>query len=171
MTSIATEKLAMSHRAYLVRETVISILINAALSAAFVFIMFGGVDPVPVRGLGGAVFDFLPQTFMISLMSTLVPSALTAKRLRTGSITALPASMHKLPKALLLRSVTVAVVTTIALGIAAAATFYVAGIGSLPFATLLVTKILYGALVALIVTPVVLNDALARPMARERILP
>ena len=69
----------MSHTAYIRRETLVSMVINGVLSLAFFIAVFGRTSPVALWGMGHWVFDFIPQSFMIALMSTLVPGALTAK--------------------------------------------------------------------------------------------
>ena len=63
----------------LVRETAISMAINGVLSAVFYFAFFHGLAKVPVWGVGNYAFDFVPQSFMVALMGTLVPGLLTLK--------------------------------------------------------------------------------------------
>lgn len=76
----------MNAQSYIRRETGVSIVINSVLSLLFFFLVFGMDDPIPVWGMGQWVFDFLPQSFMIALMSTLVPGYLTAKKLKAGQL-------------------------------------------------------------------------------------
>lgn len=61
----------------LLRETLISMVINGALSLIFFLIMFDVRAVVPLNLLGP---DFLPQSFMVSLMGSLVPGLLMRKR-------------------------------------------------------------------------------------------
>jgi hypothetical protein len=75
-------------QAYILRETIISMVINSGFSLAFFLLVFGHASPVPVWGIGAYAFDALPQSIAIAVMSTLVPGAITIKRLRSGSITA-----------------------------------------------------------------------------------
>lgn len=150
----------MDHKAYIRRETGVSIVINAVLSALFFWIVFRGVDPVPTWGVGNWVFDFVPQSFMIALMSTLVPGALTGKAIRTGRITAHGAP-GKLPGNLFARAGLLAVMSAvIGTGLIALA---VAAIGVLmvPAGVALTLKVVYGAVLALVVTPPGLRRALA----------
>jgi len=51
-------------RSYLLRETAISMGINAVLSAVFVFLIFRGKTKIGLWGAGGLAFNFVPQTFM-----------------------------------------------------------------------------------------------------------
>ncbi len=74
----------MSINAYLLRESALSALINAFISLAFVYAVFGNTDPLPVPGVGNYAFDFLPQSFAVALMSALVPGLLARKALKSG---------------------------------------------------------------------------------------
>ncbi|QOV93645.1 hypothetical protein [Novosphingobium sp. ES2-1] len=77
----------MEPAAYIRRETAVSIAVNVALSAAFFIAVFGTGRDVPVWSVGGYVFDFAPQGFMIGLMATLVPAcwhARPGRRARCG---------------------------------------------------------------------------------------
>src|SRR5437868_14337989 len=96
--------LSPRQRLYVRRETLIGIAINAALSAFFVFLVFGGRNAIAVRDIA---LDAVPQSFMIALMTTIVPTLLTRKRLREGGIEAL-AEANRLPTNLLLRALLVA---------------------------------------------------------------
>lgn len=67
----------MSTGLIIVRETLISVAVSIVFSVAFFIAVFGLAAPVP---LGSMAIDFLPQSFMIALMSSLVPSFIPAKR-------------------------------------------------------------------------------------------
>jgi hypothetical protein len=71
-----------SRTQYIVVETLISVGINTALSIGFVFLVFHGQSHISATGPHGIVFDMAPQTFMISLMSCLVPALLTRSGFR-----------------------------------------------------------------------------------------
>jgi hypothetical protein len=73
-----------SRTRYIAMETLISVAINVALSIGFVFLVFHGQSLVKVMGRHGVVGDMAPQTFMVVLMSFLVPSLLTRRRLTKG---------------------------------------------------------------------------------------
>ncbi|WP_295639197.1 hypothetical protein [Novosphingobium sp.] len=152
----------LATRAYIRRETAISMAINAALSLAFYLAVFRGTDPVPLWGLGNWVFDFVPQSFMIGLMSTLVPGALTAGRLRKRAVSLLD-SATALPRRLGIRALLLALVSAIGGTIMVAAATRVAGIQQLGALAAGLLKVIYGAALAAIVTPIGLRAALARP--------
>ena len=65
---------------YRLREAAISAAINAVLSAVFVWLMFGHQAWIPTRGPRSLLVDALPQSFMISLMATAMPTLITRKR-------------------------------------------------------------------------------------------
>ena len=65
----------------IVRETVISVAINMILSALFFVLVFGRHGPVPLAAIGP---DLIPQALMVTLMGSLVPGLLTARRHGVG---------------------------------------------------------------------------------------
>ncbi|WP_254292379.1 hypothetical protein [Sphingomonas tagetis] len=142
---------------YILTEATVSAVINAVLSILFVVALFLGEREVAVRAL---IADALPQSFMVALMAALVPTLLTQRRLRRGSIPGaprfLPPRRHPLVGALLT-----------ALGVTAVA--FVAHRlllpallpATLPFATLLAGKAVYGALLGAGVTAFALRRLFA----------
>lgn len=68
-------------RGIIARESIISGLINMAISAGFFFALFGGSTTVPFRGRGMLIFDALPQGFMVGTMGALVPVLLVRRRM------------------------------------------------------------------------------------------
>jgi hypothetical protein len=148
---------------YVRRETVISLVINTVLSMLFYALVFGRQDPVEAWGLGQWVFDFVPQSFMIALMSVAVPGALTAGRLRAGAVMPLDRPT-RLPRNLLARALLLAVASAIVGTAIVAALVRLTGLEVIPATAALVAKAGYGALLAMIVTPIGLRAALARPI-------
>ncbi len=151
-------------RGYIRRETMISMAINAALSLAFYLAVFHVTDRVLLWGLGNWVFDFVPQGFMIGLMSTLVPGALTAGRLRRGEVLYLD-STTGLPRRLGIRALLLALTSAVGGTIVMAAAMQAVDIQQLGAISAGVLKVIYGAALAAIVTPIGLGAALARPAA------
>ena len=146
--------------AYIRRETAGSIVINTVLSLGFFLAAFGRTDPVQVWGIGAYAFDFVPQSFMIALMSTLVPGLLTAKRLRAGAVGRLDAA-SRWPSSLVLRAIVLAVASAV-IG-AGLATLVLRALGAegIPWGVALAAKLAYGAALAAAVTPIGLRAALA----------
>ncbi len=152
----------MTHDVYIRRETLVSMAINGVLSLVFFLIVFGRASDIPLWGVGNWVFDYLPQGFMITLMSTLVPGALTAKRLKVGALQ--PSSQKsRLPRSLVLRALLLSIIAA-PVGAALIATIALAsGVEVLDWMPALLIKVIYGAILGAVVTPSGLRSALARP--------
>ena len=149
---------------YIRRETRLSMAINAVLSLVFYLLFFGLSGPVPVGGLGGFAFDFIPQSFAITLMSVLVPGLLTARKLATGKLTPQPGKSG-LPRSLWLRGLLMAALAAF-VGAAGGSILVLAyGSASIAWPAGAAIKIVYGLLLARIVTPVGLIAALRRGVA------
>jgi hypothetical protein len=147
-----------AQRRYVVVETAISMLINAPISVAFVYLVFGSSPRIATAAL---IPDAVPQSFMIALMSTIVPTLLTRNRLRAGVIARSDGQNPELLRTLPVRALVIAVVATI-IGLAIHAIL----LGNyapheLSFGTALIFKACYGAILAAIVTPITLYFALA----------
>lgn len=160
--------LGAAHRRYLVVETAISIGVNAAVSAAFAWGLFRGVTRVPLRGAQGIGADLVPTVFMITLMLTLALTLVTRRRMRAGvlaglheGISALPRPLAMLPANVLLRALVLALSLTAVLVPASVALLAAAGTESLAFDLFVGFKILYGAALGALVTPLILLRALA----------
>ncbi|UAJ09087.1 hypothetical protein [Polymorphobacter megasporae] len=144
---------------YLQRETRLSIAINSVLSLLFYIGFFPPFAAVALAWTGGLGFDFIPQSFAITLMSVLVPGFLTRRRLAAGLIAPLP-GRSPLPQMLVLRAILMA---AIAAGVGALVGAIVAAVGgaaTLPWLAGAAIKIAYGAALAAIVTPIGVRAAL-----------
>lgn len=160
--------LGAAHRRYLVGETAISIAVNAAVSAAFAWGLFHDVTEVPLRGVQGIGVDLVPTVFMITLMLTLALTLVTRRRMRAGTLFglhggtgALPRPLAMLPGNVLLRALVLALALTAMLVPASIALLAVAGTESMPLGAFVGFKVLYGAALGAVVTPLVLLRALA----------
>ena len=147
---------------YVVVETAISVGINTVISIAFVYLVFGGAATISSAAL---VPDALPQSFMIALMSTIVPTLLTRKRLRAGSVAPASRQVPTLLRTLPVRALVIALAAAAA-GLAIHAILF----GSLlphrlSFGSALIFKAAYGAILAAIVTLVTLRIALAEELS------
>lgn len=151
-----------AHRRYLVVETLISVAINGAISFAFAWLMFHTSSAIPAQAL---IIDSIPQSFMIALMSVIVPGLLTSRRLAAGQIAPLPGKAIRHPLAVrAIAAAVVAVLCGLLLHLAVIATRPPSLIG---FTTLLAIKVAYGASLAAIVTPLMLRYALIARSAAE----
>ena len=146
-----------SQRRYVFIETAISIVINTLISIGFVYLVFGGIARIATAAL---IPDSVPQSFMIALMSTIVPTLLTRKRLRAGSVAPLDWQIPRLLKALPVRALLIAFVAA-AVGLAVHA-ILLGNIApnELSFAMTLTFKATFGAILAGIVTAAEFRHAL-----------
>jgi len=149
----------VSPAAFLARETAISVVINAALSAGFCWLIFGGKSVVPIWGVQGLVVDYLPQGFMIGLMGVLVPGLLARRAQvagRFGGSLIVPGPISAVVKrALIVAAAGAALATAMA-----AVGFALWGRQYLPVTGAMLLKIAGGALLALIVTPPAIRAAI-----------
>jgi hypothetical protein len=153
---------------YLAVETAISITVNAAISVGFVWLVFHGHDPVPTSGPGSLVRDAAPQTFMVTLMSTLVPSLITRQRMRSGHLDAWhrgqPGATHRPTSKIFLRALAFAVAAGVVGLIVNAAILPLLFPGSLAYDRVFVLKAVYGALIALVITPLAISWVLGESL-------
>ena len=144
------------------RETLASIFANMLFSGVIFLFVFGMHGPLPLGGLGGLALDFIPQFFMITLMSVLVPGWLTARKVAAGKVARLDTASRlprrRFPRALLLAAIAGAIGALLALLL-----HLVAGDGAIGWWPALILKVAVGGLVAAIVTPLGLRAELARP--------
>ncbi|HSI16832.1 MAG TPA: hypothetical protein VK980_03625 [Sphingomonas sp.] len=140
-------------------ETLISIAINTMISVCIAWLVFGGPASVARRAL---VLDAAPQSFMIVLMSVVVPGVLTRRRMARGQIA--PIAGPRPRYSLAVRAIAMAMILAVA-GVALHAVL----LGSLTpqvwdLRHVITLKATYGAALAAAVTPTMLRYAL-RSMA------
>jgi hypothetical protein len=149
------------HKGYIAVETAISVAINVGISAAFMFLVFGRSPTIDLWGPHGLALDFVPQTFMITLMSVLVPSLITRRRLKSGRIARRAMVGHgRVPRNILSRAIIIGCALTVLLGGCAVLLLSASWRGSEPFWHVFPFKLIYGALVAAIATPLGLHATL-----------
>jgi hypothetical protein len=146
-----------AQRRYLRVEAAISVGINAAMSIAFVLLVFHDQARVAV---GALVRDALPQSFMVALMSTAVPTLLTRRRLRAGAVAPLPRSGLGLPANVAVRSLSIALLVVALAGVAHWLLLPRLLPAAVPFGSVLVGKAVYGGLLGAAVTLVAVRAAL-----------
>lgn len=155
------------HRRYLAVETAISVVLNVLVTAAFAWFPFHDEDSVPLWGPLGIAVDLVPTTFMITLMVSIALTLITRRRVRAGHVPGLnPAAMSYpwygwLPRQVVWRAVALGMTLTVVLVPGVIALFVLAGINLLPFDSFFLFKLIYGGLLAILITPVILTAALA----------
>ena len=153
--------MAISYRRYIVTETTVSILINVLISGLFMALVFGRATWIELWGGHGLAVDFIPQTFMISAMSVLVPTLLTRGRMKRGLLMRSQGSPPRYLGRLGVRVVVIAAVLTLTLGALGVLILDAFWTGPLRFWQAFPMKLLYGGIVALIATPIGLYIALS----------
>jgi biotin transporter BioY len=133
------------------RETLVSIIINIAISAAFFVALFGMSAPVLVAGTAGLAVDSLPQAFMIGLMASLVPAMLAASR-----------HASQVPRRQILTFALIsAFVAMILAGGVLAGLLLLSGMDTMGAPAALGLKCVFGGLLGAIVTPLAVRRALS----------
>ncbi|MCO5794862.1 MAG: hypothetical protein HEQ21_18765 [Blastomonas sp.] len=144
-------------RAYLRKQTIISIVITMAISAGFFLLVFGRTDPIAVWGPDNLALDFLPQSGAASFMAALMPALQTRSAIAKGTLPGTPPSVESI----VLRAVMLAVLA-LALGGGVIGLLTLSGIAVFPWTTAFAIKVAYGALLGLIITPPAVRAVLMR---------
>jgi hypothetical protein len=161
-----------SCRRYVLRETLMGFGFNGALSALFAWLPFHGLDSVPLWGARGMAVDLVPTVFMITLVQTLILTALTRRRVRSRAIipiehgAAAPLFLQ-LPGNSVLRAAMMASTLTVVLVPATIGVLAAAGVDELAIAPFMAFKVIYGIAVGALSAPVVLLAALLEPAEQD----
>ncbi|MFN3388280.1 MAG: hypothetical protein ACK40O_05065 [Allosphingosinicella sp.] len=148
------------HRRFLNVQLAVSALLNAAISALFVWIVFGGRALVPLWGARGLAIDLVPTTFMITLMTAIALTLATRAAVRSGRLPRLD-RRRRLPRPVLLRAPLLALAFTLALVPLSALLLSLVWTGDWSYRAVMAFKIAYGVGLGFLVTPVVVRAVLA----------
>jgi hypothetical protein len=149
---------------YQLREMANGIMINGLLSAAFAWLVFGSRRAVALWGLHGLALDFVPQTFVIALMSVIVPSLIARRRLAAGLLRPIERSRpSRLPRSLAWRALLIALLTTAFAGGIAVLVLRSVLERPLSIDAVYALKVSYGVLIGIVVTPIGLRAVLTMP--------
>ncbi len=146
------------HRSYMIREhLMVPTLINVVVNGAIVAAIFRGQDPVLLEG--GAVFDFLPISFLVAFMSCLIVTSVVARQVAKEDVAPLPA--EALPTTGLAlrprwqRGLALGAASLTLLGLPAVGLTLWAGPEALPYWSLVLSKATFGGLVGFLSGPIV----------------
>ncbi len=144
-------------RAYVRRQTLISIVITMGISAGFFLLVFGRTDPITVWAQDNLAFDFLPQSGAASFMAALMPALQARAAITKGKLAGTPPRVASI----VVRAVMLAL---LALGLAGIviALLKFSGIATFAWGTALAIKVAYGALLGLIITPFAVRAVLTK---------
>jgi hypothetical protein len=153
---------------YIMFETGVSILIGVTMGEVMTYFIFNGHDRISLLGGDGLLFDSVPQSFMVALMSVLVPSLLTHGRHQQGRfaqsalLPGMTLGVALTRKAIAGRALLVALAATV-LGVATTAGLVALCYhGAIPFVSLMIFRGVYSAAIALILTPLAICTVLHR---------
>lgn len=133
------------------REAATSAVINVAISGGVFFLLFHGQQTVEVWGLGNYAFDFLPQSFMVGGMASLVPGLIARHaRKKLGQPTTSISS-------LLMTAALLAIGAVVIGGGSAAAVLWAAKFESIAFLGAFLIKLVYGGALGALVTTAMLR--------------
>ena len=144
-------------RKHVVRETLVSTIINSVLSFGITFLVLGGNDIVHGQAL---VIDALPQTFAVAFFSVLVPTILTRKKIKSGQLDTLAFRSTWLPNSAFIRAVLIGLLAAVAGGLAHLVVLTGMQIEELMIGSVFIYKTLYGAVISILITPVALRVVL-----------
>ncbi|MDT0507058.1 hypothetical protein [Novosphingobium sp. MMS21-SN21R] len=145
----------MNAIAHIRRETMVSFVINAVLSGLFFVLVFGTAANVPLWGVGGYVYDYGPQGFVIGMMATLVPGVMARKALRKQNFTGGDGEASRpgvLPRGLIARGLVCGLAGAIGGVVLAAAVLAAIGAAVLAWWPAILAKMAFGAALAIVVT-------------------
>ncbi|KQS04693.1 hypothetical protein ASG11_10900 [Sphingomonas sp. Leaf357] len=154
---------APNARALVRRDTIASACANAIVSIGFFLLVFGW-GPVAGRSLA---FDFPVQTFGITFLGGIVPSFIMLARVRKGIVSPLgpvPSAARQIWR---LFGLALAVMPM--LGGAAALLMLAFGPAAISPQAALIVKSLYGGLVSVVTTPLILRSAMGGAAWRKRV--
>jgi hypothetical protein len=146
---------------YIIRETVLNSIVNGIFSVFFVWLIFSGHEVIELWGESGLATDFVPQTFLVSVMSMLVLGGVTRKRVLRGSILPLENYKSRLSGNILVRSLFVATVVTVVAAPVAIFLLAIAWNDSIDLVNIYFIKGFYGFFIAMAVSPIALRTALS----------
>ena len=147
-------------RYLLVEQGLGSVVVNFALNAAIAWLMFRGVDEVPLWGQASIGGDTIGTSFFLPLITCLVVTRVARGAVRTGHVAALDWTrathpvLRVLPRATLLRGLALGAACAAVVGPLATAVFAAAGLAPLRLWPFVVLKAGYAAALGLVVTPV-----------------
>lgn len=153
------------HKKYLLIESLVSVVINAAISALFVWLIFRHQSVIPLTGPKGIIFDFLPQTFGVAFMAILVPTLITRARLKAGKISLMDSDPITAPSNILLRCALLAFIAACIVFTLATILMPVVASAQWSLKALYAFKAIYGGSLAFIMTWIGLSIELRRERA------
>jgi hypothetical protein len=156
------------HVRFLVLEQGIgSAVFNFLLNGAIAWLLFRGLEQVPLWGQQSIAGDTIGTCFFLPFLTTLIVTPLARARVRAGNLTALPWTrethppLRWLPGGTLKRGLVLGIGTMVLIGPLSVALLGWANVQELSFWPFVWFKAAFAALLALIVTPIISIWAIA----------
>ena len=145
---------------YLFVETAMSGLVNGILNFAAAFAIFHGRSVVPASGPSSLLKDTIGETFLVTALSTLIPTLIARQRRRAGTLPT-PEDGQPTPISnIYIRSIVIGLIFTVVCVSCNAMLFPRLFPDGVSFRTVLLFKTLYGAFLGSIATFFALQRAL-----------
>ena len=141
-------------------QLAVSAVLNALISALFVWLVFRGTDRIMLWGSTGLAADLVPTTFMITLMSTIALTLATRGAVRAGRLEG-RRSRWRLPRNPFLRGLLFAAAATILLVPLTTLALWAIWSGDWSYDKVMMFKIAYGVALGFVVTPIIISAAAA----------
>lgn len=149
-------------RRYVRTETTFSTIGSTVVGTVVFMFVFGVFEPVPTRGVGAYAFDFLPQGFMTALICAVAGGGVTRARIRKGAIAPMAGPVPRI-SSFWGRGIIYGLAALVLGSLPVAALIMASGIDIMDWSLAVTGKIVFGAAIAMIVTPRALRDALREP--------
>lgn len=147
--------MAMTARArFILREACIGAILNALLSYGIFRLLFRGAPVIPLHGVGNFLFDFLPQGFMVALMSALVPGLFARRAVTSGRFPGEMTAFAILPRALPAKAVVLGFAAMVFAALPMAGLVGLFWNQAIDWPSAAALKVAFGAVVSLAITPI-----------------
>ncbi len=154
------------HRRYLLLDQGLGAgILNLFLNAAIAWLLFRGMEVVPMWGQQSIGGDTIGTAFVLPFLSTLIASAIVRSQVRAGYVSAVALSarsaLRRLPRSLTGRGAVLGLIGVVLTGLPMAAALTAAGVVEMAFREFILFKALFAAILGALVTPVIARAALA----------
>ena len=154
--------LSAAHRKFLfVEQGIGAAIVNFLLNGAIAWVMFRGMDPVPLWGQQSIAGDTLGTAFLLPLITSIILTPLARGRVASATLAALEwtyithPSLRLLPRGTVRRGATIGAICVVTVGIATVVALWLGGVTSMTFGRFLLFKAAWSAVLAAFVTPII----------------
>lgn len=156
------------HKTFLIKETLLSVVVNALLTLIMSYAIFHSRDSVPFWGRGGLVMDMGSTIFFVCFGMTMVLTPVVRMRIQKGGAPSADLSFRNHPvwklffptmfffRAVMLAMVSVMILLPVSAGLMVLWKSY-----PVPLNLVLAFKTFYGGFLGLVVTPFILMGAMS----------